>query len=286
VSRTADGLRELLALVQLHCANLNMKLSIPKCKVMSKAMELWEIIENDEVAGCMEKVIACKYLGIETQLSPFLGATAMGKRAEQVAKKYKAACMRIARDGPDVVEVAMTLWLNVACPSILFGCESVPFTETCIAKIEQFQTAIGKDALGLPVSAPNLAARAILGLRSFKELLFSAQLKFLVRLRGQEVGRWSHDAFLDHLHGGWNSPFFKNIARIKMEVGMVRGPVSIKHVDVVLKHHFLAELNQGIALLDLPGLLPVDWLRIARHVNETSASKVRVMALYCVVLGM
>ena len=119
-----------------NCKDLKMKLSTPKSKVMSKSMDAWEIFDdNDEVEGCLEKVLRFKYLGVESSLSPFQGAAAMKKRALVAARRYKSACSTVARDGPDRVDVAMATWLNIGVPIIMFGCESVPFSETCLSEI-------------------------------------------------------------------------------------------------------------------------------------------------------
>ena len=50
--------------------------------------------------------------------------------------------------------MALTLWRQIALPSILYGVESIPLTEATIKKIEVTQIKIGRYALqGLPSSA-------------------------------------------------------------------------------------------------------------------------------------
>ena len=110
--------------------------------------------------------------------------------------------------------------------------------------------------------------------RKFKELLYSAQLKFYVRLSKQSNDRWSKDAFLDNICGGWQSPFIKMLGEIKQEVGMFKWPVSNRHVDIVLSHHFMEETNSQIRRLNLPALIPLSKRQRMSHVNETIESKV------------
>ena len=69
ILRTASGLKELLALVQRHWGFLKMKLTVTKYKVLSGAMEAWELFEGGEVMGVLDKVLNC-------ELSPFNGAAA------------------------------------------------------------------------------------------------------------------------------------------------------------------------------------------------------------------
>ena len=273
VSRTPEGLKELLALVNRHCRLLKMKLAVTKSKVLSASTEDWELHEEGEVLGSLDKVLQFKYLGVSCELSPFKGAAAFQKRALRLATQYRAACLRLARDGADVVDVAMSLWKQVALPIILYGCESMPFTESTLDALDRHQATIGKFALGLPVSAPNAGVRAILGLRSVREIVYERQLKFIVRVRDQDPSRWSHDAYLSHLDY-WPSPFLDNYVKLKSEVGMTSSPVSLRHIDIILSHHFLDKLNQGIEGLDTRGLEHVDKLKRLPHVQECEASQV------------
>jgi hypothetical protein len=133
----------------------------------------------------------------------------------------------------------------------------------------------------LPVSAPNVAVQALLGLRTVREALFRAQLKFFVRLRQQDDARWSKDAFLAHLHGSWDSPYLRMINGIKIEINMVRGPVSARHVDIAVGSHFHQVMNAEILRLGLPALHPRGVKRKSNHVNEGRASQVMLSLRVC-----
>ena len=274
IARTADGLRVLLKIVQKHCIDLKVNLSVTKCKVMSKSSDSFEVYQDEEVVGSLDKVLRFRYLGLECELSPFKTAKAMKDRAIKLSRSYKTACMRIARDGADVTDTAMALWRAVARPSLLYGCEIVPFTEVAIGEIERQQSSLGKFILGLPRTAPNLSAEVLLGLRPVRQILYSTQLKFYLRVQKQDGSRWSKDALLDHLQGKWHSPYIQFIHKIKQEVGMNRGPISLRHVDLVLDYHFLKELNNKIFKLDLPGLSRVSKLEMKKYVDESQESQV------------
>ena len=86
--------------------------------------------------------------------------------------------------------------------------------------------------------------------------------------------RWSKDALLDNLCGGWPSPYIKMLSQIKEEVGMFKWPVSYRHVDIVLNHHFLESTNSEVRRLNLPALLPLSKRQRMNHVNESPESKV------------
>ena len=212
-------------------------------------------------------------------MTPAKTATAMKNRAIKIARSYKMACMRIARDGPDIVDTAVALWTGVARPSLLFGCEIVPFTEVAIQEIERQQSSLGKSALGLPRTAPNLSTEVLLGMKSVKHVLYASQLKFYLRVQKQPSSRWSKDALLDHLRGSWHSPYIKHIHEVKKEVGMFRGPVSSRHVDLVLNFHFLRVLNEKVSNTNLPALMRVSELGVANHVDESIESQVSALCM-------
>ena len=274
VARDADGLRQLRDIVQLHCVDLNMTLSVSKSKVMSASHDLWELLEGDTIIGTLEKVLTFKYLGVETKLNPRKSAAAMMDRAKNLAKSYRKTCISLANDGPDTVDLTLCLWQNIAMPSILYGCEIVPFSASAIDEIERHQSSVGKFTLGLPPCAPNISATSILGIPTFKELLYSTQLKYLARLLRQDPMRWSKDAFIDHLQGDWPSPYLKYLGVICVELGLQKWPTTPKEIDVSLKHHFLEVNNDAINHLSLPALKPLNKRARMDFSNESRESQV------------
>ena len=269
-----EGLRTLLQIVQSHCSSMKMTVSISKSKVMTNSDNDWNLFDGEEKLGSLETVNRFKYLGMETMLSPVRGAALMRKRAISLARRYKGACMNVSRSGPDVSEVALTTWRCIAIPSILFGCESVPFSPTFMDEVDRIQSAVAKDILGLDFAAPNVAAQAILGLKTFRHKVYETQLKFYLRVNKLDVTRWSRDAMECHLSGRWVSPYMAHITRVKMEVGMVVGPVSVKHIDLVLDYHFIRKTNERIKELNLPALHPIDAFKLREHVGESEESQV------------
>ena len=274
ISKTEEGLRTLHRIVQDHCATLKMSISMTKSKVMSCSNDLWEIFQDQDIVGCLDKVLQFRYLGVETRIFPSQAAKAMQQRAVDISNKYKGACISLSRDGPDIVDLAACLWQNIALPSLLYGCETTPFSATALQVISRHQSSIGKHSLGLPYCSPNVSAEAILGMKPFKQKLYASQLKFYARLSNQSDNRWSKDALLDHTQGGWDSPYIKYIGAIKEEIGMRKWPINPKYVDVVLDHHFLNETNSEIERLSLPALEPLTKRLRMEHVSECEESQV------------
>ena len=147
-------------------------------------------------------------------------------------------------------------------------------SETAMDEVTRQQVGMSKSVLGLPQCAPNISGDVLLGTKPFKDDLYAMQLKFYLRLQQQDESRWSKDALLDHLRGSWFSPYIKHIIGVKEEVGMAWGPVSRKHVDIVVDHYSLRKLNDKLYSLDLPALRRVTKFAVAPHVNESEESQV------------
>ena len=274
MARTPEGLHTLMYIVSTHCSAMKMNVSVSKSKVMTGAQDAWEIFTGEEVTGVLDRVLHYKYLGVESMLSPARAADMMKKRALNLARRYKAACMHVGRSGPDTVEVALMTWRCIAIPSITFGCEFVPFSDTAIDDIDRMQSAVAKDMLGLPVSAPNVTAQVVLGLKTFRHKLYQTQLKYFLRVNNMERGRWCKDAMDLHILGKWVSPYMMNITKIMMDVGMAGRTVSKKYIDITLDHHFLTQTNRKIEKLSLPTLHAINKLDLMDHVQEGVESQV------------
>ena len=111
-------------------------------------------------------------------------------------------------------------------------------------------------------------------MKPFKQLLYASQLKFYAKLSMQDDSRWSKDALLDHVLGGWDSPYIKYIGAVKEEVGMRKWPINAKHVDAALNCHFLLKTNSEIERLSTPALEPLAKRARMEHVDESEESQV------------
>ena len=147
-------------------------------------------------------------------------------------------------------------------------------SKTAMDEVTRQQVGMSKAVLGLPQCAPNISGDILLGTRPFQDDLYATQLRFYLKLQQQDDRRWSKDALLDHLRGTWVSPYMKHIIKIKDEVGMIRGPVTNKQIQVVVGHYSLQKINDKIYDLNLPALKKVTKLEVAPHVNESKESQV------------
>ena len=182
VGQSREGLLRLMALVKKHADWLRLTLNTERNKSEVLAQvgdvgDLWDVVNSSgEVEISLKQVLEYKYLGSQVYSSMAKTAVEKVKQCIVKAHKYKGSCIYISRDGPDVVDMILATWCNVAVPSILFGCEMIPFSETAIKEIERVQCQVAKYALGVPLSTANTCEETELGIKPFRQSLYEAQL--------------------------------------------------------------------------------------------------------------
>ena len=279
LARSREGLLRLMALVKRHADWLRLTLNTERNKSevlaqVGEAGDSWDVINSSgEVEISLKQVLEYKYLG--TQVYSSMARTAVEKVKQCIAKahKYKGSCIYISRDGPDVVDMILATWCNIAVPSILFGCEMIPFSETAIKEIERVQCQVAKYALGVPLSTASTCAQTELGIKPFRQSLYEAQLKYYVRVLCLGDNRWVKQALLDHLTCTWKSPYLVYIQRVRMEIGLFSLPLCPVKLKKALSVHFIECLNSDIRSLALPWVRPVERLRRMSYAREGSASE-------------
>ena len=134
VARNAAGLLHLLEIVKRNCDLLKLSISKIKSQIVSPDPGVdWTLFENEAPVLTLKQVAMYKYLGTWTFGSMRRTSTYRQDQCVKTARKYKECCIYVSKDGSDVVDVILCTWSNVAIPSILFGCEMLPFSEEAIA---------------------------------------------------------------------------------------------------------------------------------------------------------
>ena len=159
VGRTRKEALRLMKIVKRYFAKHNLEISEKKSKVMSYdatlGKETFEGFDDAQVIE-LEKVLSFKYLGIPLNVSSHCLFRDFNNTVKQKAKTYMHSVLSLSREGPDRCELARTLWLNCALPSILYGCEIIPITQDTIKEVEKCQSKIGKFMLQVPRSTANV----------------------------------------------------------------------------------------------------------------------------------
>lgn len=279
IARDREGLLRLMKLVKTHTDWLRLEINTGKDKSEVLAQEgavgdQWEVLSDDgDIVLSLKQVLEYRYLGTQVQGSMFKTAVRKVKQCVSKAHKYKGSCIYISRDGPDVVDMILATWCNVAVPAILFGCEMIPFSESAICEIERVQSQIAKYALGLPLGSASVCAQVELGIKPFRQVLYETQLKFYARVLCLEDSRWVKQAMQDHLSVSWKSPYVAYIHRIRLELGLYALPLRGTGLLTEIGSHFLSHLNGRIADLALPWIRPVKRLKRLQYAREGANSE-------------
>ena len=276
LSPKAQGLKRLLETTQRHFRLLKLAFSKSKTQVISDSTTDFNLYENnDDEVFTLEKVLEYKYLGLETHRSLFKTTVEKQRKCILKAKQIKGACINIAYRGPDVSFLASCLWLNVALPTILYACDSIPFSDTNIVTLNRIQSQLAKCLLGIPISSPNFVAQVELGFPPFAQSLWSLQLNSYLRWRDLPYNRWAKKAMLEHLSGRWKSRYFENIAEIKNKISL---PFIFSKPDIkeFLDRYFINKLNDEIRKANLPAYKPVTSIARGTFISEDETSALAV----------
>ena len=276
LSPKAAGLKKLLDISQRHFKLLKLSFSRSKTQVISESTTDFNInVDTDEEFFTLEKVLEYKYLGLDTFRSLFKTIVEKQRKSILKAKQFKGACLNIANRGPDVSFLASCLWLNVALPTILYACESIPFSDTNILTLNRIQSQLAKCLLGVPITSPNFVAQAELGFPHVAHSLWSLQLNSYLRWRDLPYDRWPKKAMLEHLSGRWKSDYFEYITEIKNSIS-IPFIYTKSMIKEYLDKFFINKLNDEITNSSLPAYRPMQSITRGKFINEGETSSITV----------
>ena len=288
VSRSFQGLKSLVSLVQRKCSELRLLINPKKSKIVTPddVDQLVLLDDENQVILALSKVLSYKYLGTDTTLLMSSTGSMKQQRCIQAAKRYKFACFHVARTGPDVIDTALATWTNIAIPSMLSGCAVIPFSEASIETIERLQSQLAKYLLGLPPSAPNICAQTELGLKPFRMTLYQLQLKFYLRVMNLPRTRWVCCAMIDHLQGNWASPYIAYIGKIRQKLQLLSMPPTPSLLKLKLNAWFVMQCNHEIFRLSLPCVPQISSFSRSKYVCENQGCPTLAKFLFgCAGLG-
>ena len=146
------------------------------------------------------------------------------------ARQLSAAVLAKARKSFNQTMVGTSLWNNMACPAILFGCETTQFDEATIRKLEVAQNSIGRGILGAKSYCSTVAIRNELGWKSMRMRIYERKLRFWGKVYFQNVNRWAKQSYLSSVYEGWTSKWFNEIRKIRQEL-CLESMVNVRSAD-------------------------------------------------------
>ena len=111
---------------------------------------------------------------------------------------------------------------------------------------------MAKRILGVPISKANVCAQTELGLKPLRMLLYLHQLNFYTRVMNLPQSRWVRRVLVEHLEGGWDSPYILNILKIRQKLGLLFAAPTVPFLKLHLDTWFLNRTNMELSRLNLP----------------------------------
>ena len=154
-------------------------------------------------------------------------------------------------------------------PAITFGTESVLVLQTIFDALDNESSRWAKETLNLPQNTLNIVSQLLLGIPSFKHLVYTSQLKFHYCLKNLPRERYAYQALKENREGAWKSPYMEYISRIRTEVGMVSFPPTEELIEEVVASASSKLLNCKLGRLSsVPKLEEVVELSRARSAKK------------------
>ena len=180
LSSNREDMHVMLQSLQGWCSDYNMNISQTKSKIVSSdSLESWDVITPDmEYWSSLEQVLHSKYLGIDVH--PTLKGVSVSKnnKIKVMAKSYATQILRLAKTEADKVDVILSMWNNMALPSLLYGMEVIPISPSTIDELNKWQSTIGKSALQLRSHTANIVTNIELGLQPIEMRIWSMILNY------------------------------------------------------------------------------------------------------------
>ena len=154
-------------------------------------------------------------------------------------------------------------------PAITFGVESVLVTETTIKELDKEASKWAKETLSLPSNTPNVVTQILMGVPTFREIIYTTQLKFHQRLRELPEQRYAAQALKENENGGWKSPYSEYICKLRSKIKLISFPPVDSLLEEIVSTFCKKELNSKInSLKSIPQGEPLSRLVTARSAKE------------------
>ena len=167
----------------------------------------------------LEAVCSFKYLGIPLNFTPRNFFKDFNQQVRTRAQHYLSSVLSLAKTGPDRSTLAHTLWCRCALPSILYGTEIMPLTDSTIAEVERCNTVVGKFILQIPRSSANTAAYIDAGLQPISYLIAEKVLMYASSIMSKSSSYWPKIAMKVNLADGSLSPYTRYLLKWKGATG-------------------------------------------------------------------
>ena len=189
--------------------------------------------------------------------------------------------LSLFRSGPDRSQLAHTLWCQVALPSILYGSNIIPLTQTSISEIEKCQAIVGKFILQLPRNSANVSSYLDAGLKPIWAEISQKVLTYSSSVMHKPPSFWPKLAMEYHISCGVKSAYTRYLLKWKTATNSfglhhknIKSSVDQAAIVQILKDQQSSCVTTFA--MNGPGTSPSSgvWFKPKPWVNDSCSSKV------------
>ena len=284
IGKSREALDKLMDKARRYFTGHKLDISESKSKVMTynAATGKTTFEGEDNSSLSLDQVIVFKYLGLEINCSPYNLYKSFNDQVKRKAKNYLTSVLSLVRCGPDRAELAFTLWNSCALPSILYGAEIMPLTQSTIAEIEKCNTLIGKFMLQIPRSSADVSCYIDAGLRPISSIISEKVLLYAHSLMAKPSTYWPRLAMNENIGCGNQSPYTRYLLKLRVSSNCFNFlPNQIR--SIVRRSTIIDILNQQRATSTTtfsmvnPGAGPSDsagWFKPKPWLADSGSSKI------------
>ena len=148
-----------------------------------------------------------------------------------IATDYATAIKHISKVSIDKVSIGLALWKGCAIPSILYASECLSFTKTALKKLDQIQCSVAKELCQIGAHANGAGALVETGLIPLSLKLKERKIAFMYRVKNMKQQRLLHQAWREHVGGGWRSRWLENEAELVKKIDEIGPDLDIELED-------------------------------------------------------
>ena len=229
----------------------------------------------------LEAAVSFKYQGIPLCSAPYSLFKSFNEQVKKKASNYVYSVLSLVRSGPDRSQLAHTLWTQVALPSILYGSNIIPLTQSSISEIEKCQAIVGKFILQLPRNSANVCSYLDAGLKPVWAEVSQRVLSYSSSIMHKSPSFWPRLAMDDHISYGVRSAYTRYLLKWKTATNSFG--LDPKQIKVSVDHSAIVQIIKdqksscvSTFAMNGPGFSPSGGVRFKPKpwVNDSCSSKV------------
>ena len=228
----------------------------------------------------LDQVVVFKYLGVPLSSSPYSLFSSFNEQVKLRSQTYLSRVLALVRSGPDRSDLAYSLWNQVALPSILYGAEVLPLTESTIKEVEKCQTVVAKFILQVPRSTANVCSYIDGGFRPIWSHIAEKVLLYAHRVMTKPETFWPKMAMNETLHHGTKSPYSRYLFKWKkmtdtydLNPKQIKSSVRSSAISSIISQQRLTRLSTFA--MNTPGDSSVhQWFRPKQWVSDSGFSQI------------